>query len=165
MILGFATSTASRKTQRNNLHSHLSSQRPLAHPASSITWPSFRAYARTYPVTGLTPPQLCTNRIVFDSSLRRGCSRCSTSSGCWLRGINSVKLWEGLWDRRRETRCIRFCSKSRNVRVHLDGSLLSGTAALGIVGTYCAIEARGRLGFFGAHAVSTLFLNVADHFS
>jgi len=27
-------------------------------------------------------------------------------------------------------------------------------AALGIVGTYCGIEARGRLGFFGAHAVS-----------
>jgi hypothetical protein len=27
-------------------------------------------------------------------------------------------------------------------------------SALGIIGTYCVIDARGRLGFFGAHAVS-----------
>ena len=31
------------------------------------------------------------------------------------------------------------------------------SAALGIVGTYYAIDARGRLGFFGAHAVRPNF--------
>jgi hypothetical protein len=29
-------------------------------------------------------------------------------------------------------------------------------SALGIIGTYCVIDARGRLGFFGAHAVSLI---------
>jgi hypothetical protein len=31
-------------------------------------------------------------------------------------------------------------------------------SALGIIGTYCVIDARGRLGFFGAHAVSLTFV-------
>lgn len=30
-------------------------------------------------------------------------------------------------------------------------------SALGIIGTYCVIDARGRLGFFGAHAVSRVW--------